>query len=269
MRTLFLVFLLVGSAHGLLGSLGNLINNVGNSIQTVTNQIGQTATNLWNGATNHVNNVVGNIVDTANNAVGQVSNTVNGIQVDSGFLWDNVFGPAYDMLVEGGQSFLDDKFGNVASSIGRRSAIPENILSGKYAEITAHMKNSVREVYNGLFKLQQEAIEGLQKGETNVEEKIQAFYSQLAEMEKRVTKLADEAKSELKQYASTLQGEWVNALNQYTQVIDRSATTIIKMFEQLANSIVGNFVETVLRIVPSAQAIIQSIKEKGLLSFLH
>ncbi|CAF5224017.1 unnamed protein product [Rotaria magnacalcarata] len=102
MRSLFLILLLVGSAHAnIFGPITNLFNNVGNTIQTVTNQIGQTASNLWNGATNHVNNVIGNVVDSAGNIYGQLVNTANGIQFASNFLWDNIFGPAYDMFVEG------------------------------------------------------------------------------------------------------------------------------------------------------------------------
>lgn len=101
MRSLFLILLLVGSAHGFLRPIGNLLGNIGNTIQSVTNQIGQTAVNLWNGATNQVNSVIGNVVDSAGNIYGQLVSTVNGVQFVSNFLWDNVFGPAYDMLVEG------------------------------------------------------------------------------------------------------------------------------------------------------------------------
>jgi len=99
MRSLFLVLLLVGIAQG--GLLGNLISNVGNTIQSATNQISQAASNLWNGATNQVNNVIGNVVDSAGNIYGQLVSTANGVQFASNFLWDNVFGPAFDMMVEG------------------------------------------------------------------------------------------------------------------------------------------------------------------------
>jgi hypothetical protein len=101
MRSLFLVLLLVGSAHGLFGPIGQLIGNVGDKLQAVTNHIGQTATNLWNGATGQVGNVIGNVVDSAGNVYGQLISTANGIQFASNFLWDNVFGPAYDMMIEG------------------------------------------------------------------------------------------------------------------------------------------------------------------------
>ena len=105
MRSLFLILLLVGSAHGLFGSLGQLVNNVGGALQTVTNQIGQTATNLWNGATGQVSNVIGNVVDSAGNVYGQLVSTANGIQFAANFLWDNVFGPAHSLLIEGMMRF--------------------------------------------------------------------------------------------------------------------------------------------------------------------
>ena len=101
MRSLFLVLLLVGGAHGLFGPLGQLVNSFGDKLQAVTNQIGQTATNLWNGATGQIGTVVGNVVDSAGNVYGQLISTANGIQFAANFLWDNVFGPAYDLMVEG------------------------------------------------------------------------------------------------------------------------------------------------------------------------
>ena len=101
MRSLLLILVLIGTTHGLLGTIGNLVGSVNDKLQSVTNQVGQTASNLWNGATNQVGNVVGNVVGTATNIHGQVISTVNGIQFASNFLWDNVFGPAYDMMIEG------------------------------------------------------------------------------------------------------------------------------------------------------------------------
>ena len=101
MRSLFLVLLLVGSAHGLFGTISTIVGGVTNTLTAVTNGIGQTASNLWNGATGAVGTVVGNVVDSAGNVVGQLVNTANGVQFAANFLWDNVFGPAYDMFVEG------------------------------------------------------------------------------------------------------------------------------------------------------------------------
>lgn len=87
MRSLFLILLLAGSAHGLFGSLGQLV------------------TNLWTGATGHVNSVIGNVVDSAGNVYGQLVSTANGIQFAANFLWDNVFGPAHGLLIEGRMNF--------------------------------------------------------------------------------------------------------------------------------------------------------------------
>ena len=101
MRSLVLVLFLIGSAHGLFGTITNVINTVGNTVQSAANQIGQTVSNLWNGATNQVGTVVGNVVDSAGNIYGQLVNTANGVQFAANFLWDNVFGPAYDLMIEG------------------------------------------------------------------------------------------------------------------------------------------------------------------------
>ncbi|CAF2395407.1 unnamed protein product [Rotaria sp. Silwood2] len=270
MRSLILLLLLVGTAHGLLGTISNLFNNVGNTIQSVTNQISQTATNLWNSATNQVNNVVGNVVDSAGNVYGQLVNTANGVQFAANFLWDNVFGPAYDMLVEGGQLFLDDKFGNIVSSIGRRSILPENSLSTKYAELTARFKSTLHDLYEGLFQMEKEALDALQKGEKNIEDKIRAFYDRLDEIHKKINQLAVEMKQELESYALTIQGDtWVHILNQYTQNIETSVKTMGRMFQQLAESLMKNLINAALTIIPDALAAIQNLKQQGLLTFLN
>ncbi|CAF3326959.1 unnamed protein product [Rotaria socialis] len=270
MRSLLLILLLVGSAHGgILGPISNLLNNVGNTIQTVTNQIGQTASNLWNGATNHVNNVIGNVVDSAGNIYGQLVDTANGIQFASNFLWDNIFGPAYDLFVEGGQLFLDDKFGNIVSAIGRRSVLPKTILSEKYTELTGRFKTQLHDLYNGLFEMESEAIDALQKGEKNIEDKIRAFYNRMDEVHKKINQLAAEAKQELETYAVTVPGEWVQILHQYTQNIDSLVATMSEMFQQLVQSLIKNFVQAALTVVPNALAIIENLKQQGLLSFLQ
>lgn len=269
MRSLFLILLLVGTAHGLFGTLGQLVSNVGDKLQSVTNLIGQSASNLWNGATGHVNNVIGNVVDSAGNVYGQLVSTANGVQFASNFLWDNVFGPAFDMMVEGGQLFIDDKFGNILSGIGRRSIVPENILSEKYAEITAHLKSSIHQLYEDLFTMQKETLLAFQKGEHNLEDKIRAFYNKIAEIHKQIQQWATEAKYELEMHALTVQGDWVHILKQYSQNIDLSIKTMSAMFQQLAQDLMKNLLEVALSVVPNALAIVENMKQQGLLSFLH
>ena len=101
MRSLLLVFLLAGTANGFFAPLTQLLTSVTGSLQAVSNQIGQTASNILNGATNHVNNAVGNVVDGAGNIYGQLVSTANGVQFAANFLWDNIFGPAYDLAIQG------------------------------------------------------------------------------------------------------------------------------------------------------------------------
>jgi len=269
MRSLFLILLLVGTAHGLLGPIGQFIGNVGDKLQLVTNQIGQTASNLWNGATNQVNNVIGNIVDSAGNIHGQLVSTANGVQFAANFLWDNVFGPAYDMMIEGGQLFLDDKFGNIVGTIGRRSVVPENVLSEKYAELIALFKSNIHHLYESLFEMQKEALAALQKGEHNLEDKIRAFYNKINDIHKQINQWAAETKYQLETHALTVQGDWVHILNQYSQNIDLSVKTMRAMFQQLAQDLMKNLLEVALSVVPNALAIIENIKQQGLLSFLN
>jgi len=269
MRSLFFILLLVGTAHGLFGPLGQLITNVGDKLQSVTNQLGQTASNLWNGATGQVTNVIGNVVDSAGNVYGQLVSTANGIQFASNFLWDNVFGPAFDMMVEGGQLFLDDKFGNVVSTIGRRSILPENILSEKYAELTARFKSNIHQVYEDLFQMEKEAFISFEKGEHNLEETIRAFYSKINDIHQQIKQWAIETKYELEMHARTVQGDWVHILNQYSQNIDLSVKTMSTMFQQLAQDLMKNLLEVALSVVPNALAIVENMKQQGLLSFLN
>ncbi|CAF3501609.1 unnamed protein product [Rotaria sordida] len=269
MRSLILILLLVGTAHGLFGVVTDLLNTVGNVIQSTGNQLSQTATNIWNSATNQVNNVIGNVVDTAGNVYGQLIQTVNGVQFAANFLWDNVFGPAYDMFIEGGQLFLDDKFGNIVGTIGRRSILPENVLSTKYTELTAQFKSNLRDLYESLFQMEKEALEALLKGEKNIEDKIRAFYDRLEEIHKNINQWAAETKYQLESFAATIKGdEWVHILNQYSQNIEASAKGMSKMLQKLAENLMKNVIDAALTVIPDALDAIQNLKRQGLLSFL-
>lgn len=269
MRSVFLVLLLVGSAHGLFGTISNIVGGVTNTLTAVTNTIGQTASNLWNGATGAVGNVVGNVVDSAGNVYGQLVNTANGVQFASNFLWDNVFGPAYGMFVEGGQLFLDDKFGNLVSVVGRRSVLPENILTSKYVELTSQLKDKLHTLFNELFEMEKEALLSLQKGEKNFEETIRAFYDRISSNEKQIFDWAIEAKYQLETYAKTLQGDYVHALQQFSQNIDAAAKNMRTMFERLTHDLLKTYVELASKIIADASAVINNLKQQGLLSFLQ
>lgn len=101
MRSILLLFLVFGASNAFLTPLNQLISGIGDKIQTVHNSITQTANNLWNGVTGQVNNVIGNVVDSAGNVYGQLVSTANGVKFTANFLWDNIFGPAYDLFIDG------------------------------------------------------------------------------------------------------------------------------------------------------------------------
>ena len=94
LHSLVIIFLLVGVSHGFLGPIDQLVGNIGDKFQSITNQIGQTASNLWNGVT-------GNIANNTGTVYNQLVDTNNEVQFAFNFLWDSVFSPTYDMMIEG------------------------------------------------------------------------------------------------------------------------------------------------------------------------
>jgi len=281
MRSLFILSLLIGVSQGLLfGSISQIINNVGDKLQSVGNQIGQTASNLWNGVTGGVNNVVGNVVGGANNIVGnvvdsagniygQLVSTANGVVFASNFLWDNVFGPAFDMMVEGGNLFLDDKFGNIVSSLGRRSVQPSNALSEKYNELVSRLKTNIHHLYEQLFEMEKQALLEFKNGKNTLEGTIRAFYEKINAIHVQIAAWAADLKQELKMHALTVEGDWVNIINQYNVKVDFSVKTMRTMFQQLAEDLMKNLVEIALTVIPNAYAIVQNMKQQGLLTFIQ
>merc|ERR1711972_29893 len=269
MRSLVLVLFLIGSAHGLLGTITNVLNNVGNSVQSAANQLAQTVSGAWDNAANQIGTVVGNVVDGVSNIHNQLVSTANTVQLGANFLWDNIFGPAYDLLIEGGQVFLDDKFGNIASTLGRRSIIGENVLSEKFAELTARFKSNIHQLFNDLFQMEKEALIALQKGEKQLEASIRAFYARMGDVENQIKQWAAETKYELQTHALAVQGDWVHILSQYSQNIDLSAQTLTQMFQRLAQDLMKNLLEVALSVVPNALAIVENLKQQGLLSFYN
>ncbi len=173
------------------------------------------------------------------------------------------------VFLSGGQLFLDDKFGNIVSSIGRRSIVPENVLSAKYAELTARFKSNIHQLYENLFQMEKEAIIALQKGEKKLEENIRAFQDRINDIHKQINQWAAETKYELEIHALTVQGDWVHILNQYSQNIDLSVQTMGTMFQRLAQDLMKNLLEVALSVIPNALAIVENMKQQGLLSFLN
>jgi len=173
------------------------------------------------------------------------------------------------VFLSGGQLFLDDKFGNIVSSIGRRSIVPENVLSAKYAELTARFKSNIHQLYENLFQMEKDAIIALQKGEKKLEENIRAFQDRLNDIRTQINQWAAETKYELEMHALTVQGDWVHILNQYSQNIDLSVQTMGTMFQRLAQDLIKNLLEVALSVIPNALAIVENMKQQGLLSFLN
>ena len=175
----------------------------------------------------------------------------------------------FDKNISGGQLFLDDKFGNLVSVVGRRSVKPENILSEKYTELTGQLKTNLHQLFNNLFEMQKEMLLSLQKGEKNIEDTIRAFYDRISASEKQIYDFAMETKYQLEMYAKTLQGDYVHALQQYSQTIDGVAKNMKTMFERLTEDLLKTYVDFASKIIPDATAVINSLKQQGLLSFLH
>jgi len=272
MRSLLVLLLLVGVSQGLfLGPISEILNNVGDKLQTVGNQLGQTASNLINGVTGHINNAVGNVVDSTGNVVGQLVNTANGIVFASNFLWENVFGPAYDMFIDGGALFLDDKFGNIVSpigNIGRRSVQAPKIIAEKYVELVANLKTNIHRLYDELFEMEKQALIELQKGENTFEDVIRAFHVKIDSVRAQIAAWATDLKSDLESHALTVEGDWVNIIKQYSATVDLSVKTLSAMFQQLAQDLMKNLVEIALKTIPSAYNIVKNLQSQGLLSFI-
>jgi len=148
-------------------------------------------------------------------------------------------------------------------------AMEENPLSEKYAQLVAHLKSNIFHIYEQLFLMEQEALQALERGELNFEERIHAFYEKIETIQLQMNEWAEVAKDELEIYALTVVGDWENVLNQYKQNIDSSVQSIEKMFQQLTQNLMKNILDGVLSIVPNAANIIENLKSQGLLSFFQ
>jgi len=248
------------------GTLTNIFQQVGNTITNAANQVTNVATNVWNGVTNTVGNVVGNVVDTAGNIHGQIVSTINGIQFVSNFLWDNAFGPSLDMLLEGGQVFIDDKFGHILNNIGRRNV---DQFVDKYQQLVSRFKANIHHLYDQLFQMEKEALAALQQGTNNLRDTLKAFEDKLKAIHVQVEQWANELKTELNVHAQTVEGDWKELLFQYTKKVDLTVQTMRNLFKNLTQDLMKNLVDVALNVLPGAVSIVQEIKNDGLLSFIH
>ena len=99
--SLFIVFLLIGVSHGFFGNIGQSISNIGNTVEGATNEAGKVVEEATNEAGKVVEGAVTDIKEQVENVVSQLLSIANGIQFAANFLWDSVFSPAFDMMIQG------------------------------------------------------------------------------------------------------------------------------------------------------------------------
>jgi len=276
--SILILFLFPLASHALFvnsltSAFQQVANTLTNAAQTAAGHVTNIATaalghatNAWNGLTGGVQNVVGNVVDSAGNIYGQVVSTINGIQFVSNFLWDNVFGPSLDMLLENGAVFVDDKFGNILNGIGRRSA---DELTDKYLQLASRFKANIHHLYEQLFQLEKDALSTLQQGTNNLRDTLKAFEDKLKAIQTQVQQWANELKAELNIHAQTIEGDVKEMVLKYSKNVDITVETMKNLFKNLAQDLMKNVVEVALTVLPGAVSIVQEIKDEGLLSFLH
>jgi len=117
--------------------------------------------------------------------------------------------------------------------------------------------------------MEKDSILALQNGEKKLEENIRAFQDRINDIRTQINQWAAETKYELEMHALTVQGDWVHILNQYSQNIDLSVQTMGTMFQRLAQDLIKNLLEVALSVIPNALAIVENMKQQGLLSFLN
>ncbi|CAF3231242.1 unnamed protein product [Rotaria socialis] len=254
--TLFIIILLIGISHGFLGSINQVLSQVGNSAHSATNQIGQILGHSWNNITAHMENVIGKLV-----------NSINELRVAAEVLWERLFSPAFEMMLKGGQVIVNEQLNTMRYVINNPITTRGNLLSEKYTQLIARLKSNVHDLYENLFTMQRDSLLALEKGDYHFEERIRAFYGKIQIIRKQIHEWSEEIKNELTTYEYSIQGDWLNTLNQYKQNIDVSVKTLVKMFEQLTESLIKNFLKVVLTMVPNASNRIEKMKEQGLLSF--
>lgn len=146
--------------------------------------------------------------------------------------------------------------------------MPDNPLADKYAQITARFKTNLHILYEQLFLIEQEAMKAISEGEVNFEGRIRAFYDQIAAIEKQMNEWAEEMKSELETFASTIAGDWQIIIDEYKQNIDITVLSIHSMFEKLSEHLMKNLLDFASTFVSNANNLIDNMKGQGLLSFL-
>lgn len=156
----------------------------------------------------------------------------------------------------------------MANTTGELIPILNNPFTDKYAQIIARFKTNIHILFEQLFLIEQEAMKAIGEGEMNFEDRIRSFYDKINAIENQLNEWANEMKSELDTFASTINGDWQIIVNQYKQNIDSTVQSIRNMFEKLSENLMKNFLEFASTFISNANNLIENLQGQGLLSFL-
>lgn len=67
-----------------------------------------------------ITNAVSSVSNTISSTIDSINTAINVAQFAGQFLWDNAFGPSWDMFLSGGADFIDNYFGSILNSIGKK-----------------------------------------------------------------------------------------------------------------------------------------------------
>lgn len=265
MKYSFVILLIsLGVCQGLFGSIGQAVNNIGNA----ANQLKTDAESTANQVKTHVES-----------SIGQLLNIVNGIRFSAKFLWETVFNPTFDLIIQssiafrnrnapdflflGGETVVDGQFGAIASLANTSITIPTNPLSDKYDQLTILFKSNIQHLYSQLFLLEQEAIKAIENGEVNFEERFRSFEQQLEAIKRQIEAWAEETKGQLEAQALTMADDLETIVDQYKQKIDSAVQAMEQIFENITKSLAKNFLDFVQSVVPNATNTIENLRNQS------
>jgi predicted PurR-regulated permease PerM len=99
--SLFILFLLIGISHGFFGNIGQAITDLGNNVNQGVNEAGNQVQNGIDQAGQEAENALNNVEKELEKFVSILLDVASGIQFAANFLWDSIFSPAFDMIIDG------------------------------------------------------------------------------------------------------------------------------------------------------------------------